>query len=96
MRSNVGYMPTIFDAGRIDEVVGVEDRDAFATARLLARREGVFAGISSGATLFAAIEQAKTMKKGNIVAIIADRAERYFSTPLFDEANFDLERRSSD
>ncbi len=96
MRSDVGYMPTIFDAGQIDEVVGVEDHDAFATTRLLARREGVFAGISSGATLFAAIELAKKMKKGNIVVIIADRAERYFSTPLFNEANFDLEGGSPD
>lgn len=86
MRSNVGYMPTIYDADLIDEIVRVEDRDAIDTAQLLARREGVFAGISSGATVFAAIELAKRMKRGNIVAIIADRAERYFSTPLFNEA----------
>jgi len=96
MRSNIGYMPTIFDTGQIDEVVPVEDRDAFATAQLLARREGIFAGISSGATLFAAIELARRMNKGNIVVIIADRAERYFSTPLFEEANGNDAGGSSD
>jgi cysteine synthase len=86
MRSNVGYMPTIFEADLVDEMVAVKDGDAFAAARLLALREGLMAGISSGANLHAALELAKRMKRGNIVIIIADRAERYFSTPLFDEA----------
>ncbi len=87
MRSNGGhYMPTIYNDDLVDEIMRVDDRDAIVTTQLLARQEGVFAGLSSGATVFAAVELAKRMKKGNIVAVIADRAERYFSTPLFDEA----------
>lgn len=82
--SEEGYMPTIFDGDQIDEVVRVRDEDAIETARLLATREGIMAGISSGATVWTAVQLAKKMNRGNIVAIIADRGERYFSTPLFD------------
>lgn len=84
--SGEGYMPTIYDESMIDEIIRVSDNDSIETAKLLSKREGIIAGISSGTTMWAAIELAKKMKKGNIVAIVGDRGERYFSTPLFDEA----------
>ena len=84
--STEGYMPTIFDAGLVDEILRIEDHDAIATSKMLARHEGIFAGISSGATVWAAVQLARKMKRGNIVAIIADRGDRYYSTSLFDEA----------
>jgi len=84
--STEGYMPTIYDADKVDEIIRVEDIDAIATSKMLAGQEGIFAGISSGATVWAAVQLARKMKHGNIVAIIADRGDRYYSTPLFDEA----------
>jgi cysteine synthase len=64
----------------------VPDSEAIRYARLLARQEGILAGISSGATACAAVELARKMESGRIVFIVGDRGERYFSTPLFDEA----------
>jgi cysteine synthase len=84
--SGEGYMPTIFDTKAIDETFRVTDDDAINTARELSKKEGIMGGISSGATVWAAIQLAKKMEKGNIVVIIGDRGERYFSTALFDEA----------
>ncbi|WP_339137118.1 MAG: cysteine--tRNA ligase [Candidatus Electrothrix sp. GW3-4] len=77
------YKPEIFDKYLPHEVVNVQDEDAFRTARLLARQEGVFVGMSSGAAMFAAMEQAVKEKESYVVAIFPDGGERYLSTPLF-------------
>ena len=70
-----------------DEVIAVENEDAFATAKELAKTEGVLTGISSGAALYAAIQLAKRPEnKGkNIVALLPDSGDRYYSTPLFQD-----------
>ena len=81
-----GFAPAILDTGIYDEVITVTNDDAFATAREVARLEGVPVGISSGAALIAAIQlgQRPEMAGKNIVVILASFAERYLSTPLFD------------
>lgn len=61
----------------------MEDDEAFEMARLLATKEGIFAGMSSGAALAGALRIAKTMDSGNIVVIMPDRGDRYLSTTLF-------------
>ena len=70
-----------------DQVFPVKNEDAFATAKLLAKKEGISVGISSGAALFAAIELAKdpANKGKTIVALLPDSGDRYYSTPLFTE-----------
>jgi len=82
-----GFIPKITDTTLIDEVFKVKDENAFETARNLARKEGILAGISSGANVFAALEIAKREEnKGKtIVVIIPDTGERYLSTTLFSE-----------
>ena len=65
----------------IDEVITVSDEDAIETTRRLAREEGLLVGTSSGANIWAAIELGKHLD-GNIVTVLPDRAERYFSTSL--------------
>ena len=69
----------------IDEVIAVDDEDAIETARVLARREGVLAGISGGAAVWAALEIAAPAESrgARIVAILPDSGERYVSTPFF-------------
>ncbi len=76
-------IPGIYDSSALDEKVTVEDGDAFETARLLAVREGVFTGMSSGAAVAGALKVAGKMKKGVIVTILPDRGDRYLSTTLF-------------
>jgi len=76
-------VPTIYDPSKIDEEVMVETEKAFEMTRKLAKFEGIFAGMSSGAAMFAATETAKKIKKGNIVTIFPDRGDRYLSTNLF-------------
>ena len=80
-----GFVPDVLEQGLIDEVVQVSNDDAFATARAVAATDGIAAGISSGATLHAALELAKRddMEGKTIVAIIASTAERYITTDLF-------------
>lgn len=80
-----GFIPKILDTSVIDEVYKVKNEEAFATSRLLAEKEGVLAGISSGAALYAAIQIGKRPEnKGkNIVVILPDTGERYLSTSLF-------------
>jgi len=76
-------VPGIFNPEIYDEKITVEDGIAFETTRLMAVREGLFTGMSSGAAVVGALEVAKKMKKGNIVVILPDRGDRYLSTTLF-------------
>ncbi len=82
-----GFVPEVLDTSLYDEVIRIKNEDAFETSKLLARREGIQAGISSGAALSAAISLARRPEnKGRvIVAILPDTADRYYSTPLFGE-----------
>lgn len=79
------YNPGIYDRNRTDRIIRVEDDEAFETTRLLARKEGIFAGMSSGAAMAAAIRMAKEMKSGTIVVILPDGGDRYLSTTLFED-----------
>ncbi|MCD4741543.1 MAG: cysteine synthase A [Desulfobacteraceae bacterium] len=76
-----GFIPKILDTSLIDEVLEVTDDEAIETARQLGRKSGLLVGISSGANVWAARKMAKHIK-GNIVTLLCDRAERYFSTSL--------------
>lgn len=76
-------VPEIYDPSQIDETIMVETEEAYAMAREIIRKEGVFVGMSSGAAMIAAIEIAKKIKKGTIVLIFPDRGEKYLSTPMF-------------
>ena len=80
-----GFVPDVLNTSIYDEIIKVENEDAFTTAKLLAKKEGVLVGISSGAALHAAIELAKRPEnKGKtIVALLPDTGDRYYSTPLF-------------
>lgn len=78
-----GFVPGVLDTSLYDEIVCVSDKDAIATSRRLAREEGVLAGISSGANVFAALKVARKMKKGRVVTLLPDCALRYISTDLF-------------
>ena len=82
-----GFVPDVLDTNVYDEVFPVETEDAFRTAKLLARKEGISTGISSGAALYAAIELAKRAENRGkvIVALLPDSGDRYYSTPLFQE-----------
>ena len=76
-------VPGIYCSELLDEKIMVNDEEAFTTMRRLATREGIFAGISSGAAVSAAVRIAQNMHKGNIVTILPDRGERYLSSSLF-------------
>jgi cysteine synthase B len=76
-------VPAIYDHEKIDECIMVESEAAFEMARQIVLKEGIFIGMSSGAALFAAIEVAKKIDNGVIVAIFPDRGEKYLSTDLF-------------
>lgn len=80
------FVPKNFDRNAVDEIVPVKDEDAIETARLLAKKEGIFCGISSGASMYTALEQSKkTENKGKlIIAILPDTGERYLSSVLFE------------
>ena len=82
-----GFVPDVLNTRIYDEILPIENDDAFATAKLLAKKEGVLVGISSGAALYAAIQLAKRPEnKGKtIVALLPDTGDRYYSTPLFTE-----------
>ena len=75
-------VPEIYDERRIDEKVIVKDEDAFRVGRDLAKKEGIFAGISSGAVMFTALQLAKKIRKGKILVIFADDGMKYLSTEL--------------
>ena len=76
-------VPRVYNPQMLDEKITVEDGQAFETTRLLAAREGVFVGISSGAAVAGALRIAETMTSGTIVVILPDRGDRYLSTTLF-------------
>ena len=79
-----GFVPEVLDTSCYDEVIAVSDEDAFMATDLLAKKEGLLAGISSGAALFAAAEYAKRCGAGkNIVVILPDTGERYLSSGVF-------------
>ncbi len=77
------YRPGIFDKNRLDEIINIHDEEAFAMARRLAKEEGLFVGMSSGAAVAAAVDIARRMEKGIVVAIFPDGGDRYLSTELF-------------
>ena len=77
------YLPGIFDAARVDAVMDIEEQDAKAMARTLAREEGICAGVSSGGAVFAALEIARQNPGAVVVAIVCDRGDRYLSSGLF-------------
>jgi cysteine synthase A len=80
-----GFVPAVLNRGVLDEVIAVSDEDAIETARTLARREGVLAGISCGAAVWAAIQIARRpeSRRARIATILPDSGERYVSTPFF-------------
>ena len=80
-----GFVPDTLDTKVYDEIIAVENEDAFETSKLLTKKEGILTGISSGAALYAAIQLAKRPEnKGQvIVALLPDSGDRYYSTPLF-------------
>jgi cysteine synthase len=78
-----GYVPTIYDNAIVNQVIKVADEDAIKTVWQLAKYEGILCGLSSGAVAYSAIQIAQKLKRGTIVAILADRVEKYFSTDLF-------------
>ena len=82
-----GFVPEVLNTEIYDEIITVESDDAFATGRLLAKKEGILTGITSGAALWAAIQLARRPenKRKTIVALLPDSGDRYYSTPLFTE-----------
>jgi cysteine synthase A len=80
-----GFVPDVLDTAIYQEVIRVGNDDAIATARKLARVEGLFVGISAGANVFAALQVARKLKPGqNVVTILCDTGERYLSTGIYD------------
>ncbi|HUX31676.1 MAG TPA: cysteine synthase CysM [Thiobacillus sp.] len=77
------YVPKICDPSRVDRMVYVSQQDAEETTRRLAREEGIFAGISSGGALWAALQVSKEVENAVIVSIVCDRGDRYLSTGVF-------------
>ena len=76
-----GFVPAVLDVSLVDDVIEVTDEDAIETTRQLGRETGLLVGISSGANVWAARQMARRIE-GNIATVLADRAERYFSTAL--------------
>ena len=81
------FIPDTMDMSLVDQVVKIADTEAFEHVRLLARREGIFAGSSSGGALAAALKLVNSGARGNIVVVFPDRGDRYFSKGLYDEVN---------
>lgn len=78
------YLPKIFDASKVDRIIEVSATESRETARDLASKEGIFAGMSSGGATAAALKLAKELKEGIIVSIVCDRGDRYLSSDLFE------------
>ncbi|MCI0749373.1 MAG: cysteine synthase CysM [Nevskiales bacterium] len=77
------YLPKIFDRTRVDRIIEVSAKDAEDTTRLLAAKEGLFAGPSAGGTIWAALKLCRSLKAATVVAVIPDRGDRYISTGVF-------------
>ena len=77
------YRPEIFEKKRLDQKVNIDDEEAFEMTRRLSKEEGLFVGMSSGAAMAIARQEAAAMKEGTLVVIFPDGGERYLSTPLF-------------
>ncbi len=90
-----GFVPANFDRQVVDRIITVSDEQAIATARLLARREGLLAGISSGAAVWAALQLAReeTLRGKMIVVLLPDTGERYLSTALYDFEHYPADFR---
>ena len=89
------YRPGIFDKSLPEKIVTINDEDAFRMARLLARKEGLLVGMSSGAAMFSALQVADELEEGLVVTILPDGGERYLSTPLFTRKNEVKEKKST-
>ena len=82
------FIPEVLNRGIADQILSIADTDAIGTARRLAAEEGIFVGISAGATVAAALQVAETAAEGSVLlAVLPDTGERYFSTPLFEGVN---------
>jgi cysteine synthase len=90
LRNLSDYMPPIFDVSVLDEKMKVDDRSAFTMSRALVSEEGLFVGISSGAAMCEAVNQATLMDKGTVVVIFPDRGDRYLSTECFSHQQQDM------
>jgi len=77
------YLPEIFEATRVDRIIDISQEEAEQTTRALANQEGIFAGVSSGGAVAAALQLSKEVENAVIVAIICDRGDRYLSTDVF-------------
>jgi cysteine synthase B len=77
------YLPAIYDAARVDRVMDISQQESEQTMRELARREGIFCGVSSGGAVAAALRLSSELENAVIVAIICDRGDRYLSTGVF-------------
>jgi cysteine synthase B len=77
------YMPTIFEASRVDRVIDIGQQDAEQTMKALATKEGIFCGVSSGGSVAGALQLSKEVENATIVVIICDRGDRYLSTGVF-------------
>ena len=77
------YLPKIYEASRVDRIMDVDQQSAEETTRLLSSREGIFAGVSSGGAVAAALKLSEEVKNATIVVIICDRGDRYLSTGVF-------------
>ena len=78
------YLPAIYNATKVDQVIEVSEEEAKAMTQRLASEEGIFAGMSSGGSVLAAIKVAEKLEKGVVVAIVCDRGDRYLSSTLFE------------
>ena len=79
------YLPKIFNPAKVDQTIEVSTEEAVSMARKLAKEEGIFAGMSSGGSVCAAVKLAETLDQGVIVAIVCDRGDRYLSSSLYEE-----------
>ena len=78
------YLPKIFDSRRVDRVMDISQDESEQMMRRLAKEEGIFAGVSSGGAIAAALRLSMEVERATIVAIICDRGDRYLSTGVFD------------
>jgi cysteine synthase B len=81
---SLDYVPSIFNPKKVDQVIEVSQQEATAMTKRLAREEGIFAGMSSGGSITAALKLIETLDKGIVVAIVCDRGDRYLSSDLFE------------